>query len=101
MAAGPSIGYRLNPQWSIGGSIFALYGELDQRAAVNNSLTDPGTPDGEIRFQQDDWDIGGTLGVLYEPTAGTRFGLLARSETELDLDDAVRVRASAPILVPC
>ena len=78
MAAGPSIGYRLNQQRSIGGSIFALYGELDQRAAINNSVTDHGTPDGEIRFQQDDWDIGGTLGVLYEPTGGTRFGLLAR-----------------------
>ena len=92
MAAGPSIGYRLNEQWSIGGSVFALYGELDQRAAINNGITDPGTPDGELRFQQDDWDIGGTLGVLYEPTAGTRFGLNARSKTELDLEDAVRVR---------
>lgn len=92
LAAGPSVGYRLNDRWSIGGSVFALYGELDQRAAINNSVTDPGTPDGEIRFEQDDWAFGGTLGVLYEPLAGTRFGLNARSKTELDLEDAVRVR---------
>jgi long-chain fatty acid transport protein len=92
MAAGPSIGYRLNEQWSIGGSVFALYGDLDQRAAINNSITDPGTPDGELRFEQDDWDVGGTLGLLYEPVAGTRFGLIARSKTELDLDDVVSVR---------
>mgnify|MGYP002065004827 CR=1 FL=1 len=49
LAGGPSVGYRLNDRWSIGGSVFALYGELDQRAAINNGVTDPGTPDGEIR----------------------------------------------------
>jgi long-chain fatty acid transport protein len=92
LAAGPSVGYRLNDRWSVGGSVFALYGELDQRAAINNGVTDPGTPDGEIRFEQDDWAFGATLGLLYEPLAGTRFGLNARSEAELDLEDAVRVR---------
>ena len=81
MEAGPSVGYRLNDRWSIGGGVFALYGELDQRAAVNNSVTDPRTPDGEIRFRRDDWDVGATLGVLYEPQDGTRFGLIARSST--------------------
>ena len=91
-AAGPSIGYRLNERWSIGGGIFALYGELDQRAAINNAITDPGTPDGEIRFEQDDWALGGNVGVLYEGRAGTRFGLNARSKAELDLKDAVRLR---------
>jgi long-chain fatty acid transport protein len=92
MAAGPSIGYRLNDRWSVGGGVFALYGDLDQRAAINNGITDPGTPDGQIKFQQDDWAVGGTLGVLYEPQAGTRFGLNARSKAELELEDAVRVR---------
>jgi hypothetical protein len=32
--------------------LFALCGELDQRAAINNGITDPGTPDGEIRFER-------------------------------------------------
>lgn len=92
LAFGPSIGYRLNEQWSVGGSVFALYGELDQRAAINNSITDPGTPDGELKFEQDDWGAGGTLGVLYEASAATRFGLMARSEAELNLKDAVRLQ---------
>lgn len=44
--------------------MFALYGELDQRAAINNSITDLGMPDDELELQQDEWDLGGTLGVL-------------------------------------
>ena len=76
----PSIAYRLNPEWSVGASVNAMYGKLRAQVAVNNL----GGPDGMLVVDDYEWGFGGTLGVLYEPSARTRFGLAWNSQIKLD-----------------
>ena len=76
----PSVAYRLNPQWSVGASLNAMYGKIRAQVAVNNL----GGSDGMLVLDDYAWGFGGTLGVLYEPSASTRFGLTWNSQIKLD-----------------
>jgi long-chain fatty acid transport protein len=50
--------------------------------AINN--VDPAHGDGRLKLDDHDWGWGGTLGLLYEVTAGTRLGLTWNSQVDLD-----------------
>ena len=79
MTIQPTAAYRLNDQWSIGGGLTANYGyfKLEREPLLG----------GDTRSQDDgDWNFGARLGVLYEPTRTTRFGLTWVSETNYDFD---------------
>ena len=94
MAANPGVGYRLNDQWSIGAGFSVVYGELEQKTAINN----PASDDGQLKIDTDDWALGYNLGVLYEPTQTTRFGLTYRSKVDLEFEDTAKVSGLGPIL---
>ncbi len=96
--AGPSLGYRINDQWSVGAGAFALYADLTQKARLNNAALDPGVPDGSLRLKDNDLGLGGRLGVLFEPTATTRFGLQYSTKVELKFKDDVRLNNLGPTL---
>lgn len=72
----PTVAYRLDDQWSLGGGIAANHGIMKlKRVAVVG---------GGTREQDDrDWAFAARLGVLYEPSKTTRFGLVWNSEAEL------------------
>jgi long-chain fatty acid transport protein len=76
----PSVAYRVNPQWSVGASLNAMYGKMRTQVAINNL----GGADGMLVVDDYEWGFGGTLGVLYEPTPRTRFGLVWNSQIKLD-----------------
>ncbi len=79
MTIQPTAAYRLDDQWSIGGGLTANYGyfKLEREPLLV----------GDTRSQDDgDWDFGARLGVLYEPTRTTRFGLTWVSEANYDFD---------------
>ena len=75
-----------------------LYATLDQKAAVNNQVTDPGFGDGELKLEEDDVAYGFNLGLMLTPRDGTRFGLTYRSEVDLEFKDAASLKNIGPNL---
>jgi long-chain fatty acid transport protein len=96
--AGPSVGYRINDNWSVGAHAFAMYADLSQKAAINNAALDPGVGDGKLRFKDYDLGYGGQLGVLFSPYDSTRFGLTYTSEVDLQFKDEVTLKNLGPTL---
>lgn len=92
----PSMGYRINDQFSVGAGVNLVYSELTQKAAINNP--GPGVPDGELKLEDDDVSYGFNLGALWEPAEGTRFGLTYRSQVDLEYKDVVSLEGLGPIL---
>ncbi|WP_373975932.1 outer membrane protein transport protein [Chitinibacter sp. SCUT-21] len=71
----PTIAYRLNDQWSIGGGIGINYGYF----ALNRS-----TARGEALENDHDWEPNLRVGLLFEPNTATRFGLNYASQAKYD-----------------
>lgn len=88
----PGIGYRINNWLSLGGGATILYAKLDQKTAINNQLTDPGVPDGEIKVDDDDVGYGFNLGTLIEPREDLRFSITYRSEVEVEFNDVAEIK---------
>jgi long-chain fatty acid transport protein len=74
----PSIAYRINDQWSIGGGVNVMYGELELDAAIPRG----GLPDGQASLDGDDVEVGFSLSALFEPSERTRLGVLYWSKIE-------------------
>jgi long-chain fatty acid transport protein len=81
----PALAYQVTDWLSFGAGVVALYGVLDQKAAVNNP--GPNQDDGRLKIEDDDWTYQVNLGVLVEPRKGTRFGLTYLSEGDLEFKD--------------
>jgi long-chain fatty acid transport protein len=96
LGAGINGAYRINDWLSIGGGPFVLYGDLTQKAAINNVL-DAGQ-DGSFKFQDDEFGVGGMAGVMLEPLAGTRFGVTYISPVKLDFKDRLSTSDLGPTL---
>jgi len=94
----PGIGYRINKWLSLGVGATLLYAKLDQKTAVNNQLTDPGVPDGEVKIDEDDVGWGVNLGTLVEPREDLRFSLTYRSEVEVEFKDVAETNGVGPNL---
>jgi long-chain fatty acid transport protein len=88
----PTMAVRIDGNWSVGAGI-----SIEQADAVLSNKVDfgtigqvllggalGGTPQGDDGFAEvegDDWAYGFNIGLLYEPTESTRFGLSFRSST--------------------
>jgi len=94
----PGIGYRINKWLSLGGGATVLYAKLDQKTAINNQLTDPGVPDGEIKVDDDDVGYGFNLGTLIEPREDLRFSITYRSKVEVEFKDVADIKGMGPNL---
>jgi long-chain fatty acid transport protein len=81
----PAVAYRVTDWLSLGAGVVALYGVLDEKAAVNN--IGPNQGDGKLKIEDSDWTYQVNLGVLVEPRKGTRFGLTYLSEGDLEFKD--------------
>ncbi len=81
----PALAYQVTDWLSLGAGVVALYGVLEQKAAVNN--IDPDQPDGKLEIKDSDITYQVNLGVLLEPRKGTRFGLTYLSEGDLEFKD--------------
>lgn len=79
----PTLSYRFNEQLSIGfgPTINRIDGELT--SAINNPIS--GAGDGKVEIKGDDTALGYNLGVLYEITPQTRFGLTYHSKVDYRL----------------
>jgi len=81
----PAVAYRVTDWLSLGAGVVALYGVLDEKAAVNN--IGPNQGDGKLKIEDSDWTYQVNLGLLMEPRKGTRFGLTYLSEGDLEFKD--------------
>jgi long-chain fatty acid transport protein len=79
----PSIAYRIDDRWSVGAGVSAQYVDVTLTRAI---FTGPGSADGLVELEGDDWAAGFNLGVLFEPDDRTRFGLAYRSAINHDID---------------
>ena len=82
-----TVSHRINDRFSIGGGLSALMGELTVITAVNNAAD--GLEDGTINLESDDVGVGFNIGLMYEVSDATRFGLTYRSEIDLELGDVL------------
>jgi long-chain fatty acid transport protein len=74
----PTVAYKINDKWSVGGGLTANYGYLKlEREKLTGDTGD--TSDG-------DWAYGVRLGLMYEPTPSTRIGLAWGSEVNYDFN---------------
>jgi long-chain fatty acid transport protein len=98
MTAGinPVIGYRLNDYFSIGGGVSAVGGKMYNKTAINALL--PRRGDGELKYEDTDLGYGYNLGILFELSKQTRFGLTYRSPVDLKFKDKPDVRREGWVL---
>ena len=90
----PSIAYKATDKLSLGASLNAMYGILNQKVAVNNIVG----PDGQLELDSRKWGWGVNLGLLYQPDARTRFGVTYNSQVKLDFSAPAQWSGIAPAL---
>jgi long-chain fatty acid transport protein len=88
----PSVAWRVNENLSLGASLNAMYGKLDNKVAVNNIIG----RDGSLTLANNVWGFGANLGLLYEPDRGTRFGITWNSPVNLDFRATTQWDGLAP-----
>jgi len=76
----PSVAYRVNDKLSVGASLNAMYGILNNKVAINNIIG----PDGQLKADDRVWGFGANVGLLYEVDPRTRLGLTYNSQVNLD-----------------
>ena len=78
----PSVAARIDEHLSIGASLNAMHGKLDNKVAVNNILG----ADGSLSVDDTAWGFGANVGLLYEVDRGTRFGVTYTSPVKLNFE---------------
>ncbi len=84
----PSIAYKINEHFSIGGGINASY----VKATLTNAVDFGGilgvsqSSDGHVKLSGDAWGAGWNIGLLYEITKNTRVGASYRSKIRYTLE---------------
>ena len=76
----PSAAWRVNENLSLGASLNAMYGKLENVVAVNNIVG----ADGSLALDDNAWGFGANVGLLYEMDRGTRFGITYNSPVNLN-----------------
>jgi len=89
----PSIAYGFDNGISVGAGIDAVYAKVNlyQQLGFGNTATD-----GSSANQGKDWGYGYHVGLLYEPTDCTRFGISFRSKVDLKFKGNSTVQFLAP-----
>lgn len=78
----PSLAYRVNDQLSLGVSLPIMFSRYNLDKAVLN--LPPSAGDGSFELDADGWGMGVNVGILYELTEHTRFGLVYRSKVSAE-----------------
>ncbi|HTP99512.1 MAG TPA: outer membrane protein transport protein [Casimicrobiaceae bacterium] len=81
----PTLSWRPDRQWSLGVGLDVQYAKIKTTSAIDFGTIDavltggafggiPAGSDGGTSSNADSWGVGFTLGAIYEPQPGTRFG---------------------------
>jgi len=92
----PSIAYRIDEHWSVGGSLNLTYTYSESMARINNPGV--GQPDGKLEYEADAIGVTGSLSLLYQFNDHTRIGLSYTGEASADLEGDLSLRGLGPVL---
>jgi long-chain fatty acid transport protein len=95
LAMSPSLAYKVNDWLSIGAMFNVLYSMLHSQTAIRNVLVEP---DGQLKYEDDDFGFGGGFGLLIEPRTGTRFGVTYYSPVNVSFNDVPELNGVGPVL---
>ncbi len=84
----PTIAYKINDQWSIGGGMNIQHASANLQ---NNVVLGAGV-EGNSKLSGDDFGYGYSLGIQYKPWESTTFGLSYKSEVHHELDGDIEVK---------
>ncbi len=90
----PTLAWRISDQWSVGGAINVQYADGKLTTALPDPLNLGGpTPqtDGRSKLEGDDWGLGFTVGVLWQPMPSVRVGASYRSQIDHTLDGDLEI----------
>ena len=91
----PTVAYRLTPELTIGVGAQIEYFKLRLTHGAFNTLLGPLS--GSRSFEADDWGVGATAGLMWQPNPGTSVGLGYRSAVGIDASGSyVRSAGVAP-----
>lgn len=106
----PSLSWRINSQWSVGGGVNLTYAKARLRQAIDfgsictNALGAgacagfglvAGQSDGTGQVDGDEYGFGYNFGILYEPWPGTRIGAHYRSKVDYDFRSVTKFTVGA------
>ena len=96
----PSIGWRLDDHWSVGGGVDVQYSrgvfsemiDFGSFGAASGLGLAPQQDDGKVRIGGTAWAVGFDLGTLWKPCASTKIGLAFHSKTVHDISGSAHFR---------
>ena len=91
IALAPGVAYKLTDKLSLGATAQLWYGALKMDVAIPNPLPPGNRPDGQAAIDGDDFDVGFTVGLMYELSPQTRFGINYQSEIETSHDSDLEI----------
>ena len=91
----PTIAYKINDMFSIGGGVNIQHASADLRNAV---LLGAAT-EGRSQLEGDDYGFGYSLGMQFKPWTTTTFGLNYKSEVHHNLDGKIEITNAAGAIV--
>ena len=92
----PAAAYKINDYLSVGVGVNIMYGLYRQKSDVNNLLDS--MPDGRLRLIDEDFGYGAVVGILFEPSACTRFGVQYLSRVNLRFRAKPKFSGIGPVL---
>ncbi|MEA2078405.1 MAG: outer membrane protein transport protein [Pseudomonadota bacterium] len=89
----PSIGYKVNDRFSIGGGVSFIHTMFDENIAINADAIVPGTQDAKLKLDNlTDWGYQPFAGLTYQMTDRAMLGVVYRAKMDVDLDGDVNIR---------
>ncbi|WP_010487737.1 OmpP1/FadL family transporter [Pseudomonas sp. S9] len=84
----PTLSYKLTDDLSVGFGPRFVFGRFLTEVAVNNNPLGIGNAkDGQLKYQDTDWGMGVTAGLMYDLSDRTRLGLSYVSKVKFKFDD--------------
>ncbi len=98
LAINPSFGYQVNDNLSMGAGVSILYTLFEMDIAINQ----PGVlPDGQAKIEDaDDWGHQFFFGMQYQLNDNTLFGVVYRSEAEIELSGDFEINGTVLPVTP-
>ena len=90
----PTVAYRVNDQWTVGGGVNLQYYRAALDTQVATSVAPSVETDIESSINGNDIGVGFSLGVEYQATESTRFGVSFRSAIDHSFDGTVELTGS-------
>ncbi len=95
----PAVAFSSDNGLSLGASVNVLYGEGTLSKFQDYSGLSPALQDGHFKAEGDDVAVNYTFGMQYQLAESTRFGMVFRTATELELEGNARL-TNVPVFGP-